>query len=210
MSARASRFLGLGLLSVPLLVLAQAPSNDVAYEVVCGEFSGESDTIVCRNASLSDGTNRITAGNLDTEKTESTATGGRIWHLNQGIRVTVGNSVLEADSGVFEFDRETLVFAELVGSPVTLTDFDAETDTTFSGSADTISIDNRLTTARLLGRAVLTRRSGQQEPIDYEGCDWIYNWTDHSFNAGTPDCGVRLILAPIRNDQDSESTTVTP
>jgi len=196
------------LFTVP--ALAQAPASDVAYEVICGSFSGESELIVCRDARFSDGTNQITAGNLDYARTQTTASGGKIWHLDSGIRVEFGDAVIEADSGSFEFDREELVVAELRGSPVSMSDYDAAADISFSGSADRILLDNTNTTLSLFGRATLTRRKGERELDNYEGCDWVYNWTEHSFSAGTPDCAVRLILSTSRDDEDTESPTVTP
>jgi len=189
---------------------AQTPANDVAYEVVCGIFAGESELIVCGNARLSDGTNQITAGNLDYAETQSTESGGKIWHLNDGVRVVVGDAVLEAESGTFEFDREELIFAELAGFPVTLSDYDADADMAFLGSADRILLDIANTTLSLLGRATLTRSVGDRESDNYEGCDWIYNWSNHSFSAGTPDCAVRLLLAPLRDDEGTDSQSVTP
>jgi hypothetical protein len=187
---------------------AQGPPRDGSFEVDFARISGDAETTVFERPRFSDGNDLVAAGTATVAETES---GGRIYELVGELRVVLGNTELLGERGTFVFNSAyELVRAEISGSPVQLSDFDPATDTRFSGSADTISLDNELTTARLLGPAILSRRSGQREPVDYEGCDWIYNWGNHSFTAGTPDCGVRLILGPLRDEAGTDSQSESP
>jgi hypothetical protein len=137
--------------------------------------------------------------------------GGTSWELSGDLRVVLRSAELIGDTGTFMFDAANeLISARIFGEPVGWSDFEAESDTVYQGSAETIEIDNRATTLRLLGRTILSRRSGQREPIDYEGCDWIYNWINHSFDAGTPDCGVRMLITPLREDAATEPQSGPP
>ena len=150
-------------------------------------------------------------GNASAFSLERYGSGDRHWTLEGDLQVAIGAAELVGERGSFEFNAAgELIRGSISGLPVSLSALDVEENRSFIGSAETVSMDADSRTLQLLGSAVLSVRSGEYEPSTYQGCDWIYNWDNHSFRKGSSDCGVQLILAPIRDDQDSDATTVTP
>jgi len=198
---RLSLLLAAGLCSFP--ALGQSGPEELPFQVECklGVFVDATSTL-CREPRWSRGDDRVTALSATSADADN---GGTVWQLTDALRVTFGSAELIADSGVFELDSDrNLIRARILGEPVTWTDFNEDNDTSFSGSAEAIEIDNETTTFRLLGRTVLSRRTGERAPDDYEGCDWIYNWTDHTLDGTQGGCGVRLVITPPQDDQNAE------
>jgi lipopolysaccharide export system protein LptA len=82
-----------------------------------------------------------------------------------------------------------------------MSDYIEEGDKTVSGMAGSVSYDNRSGTLRLVGQVTLT--VGENE---FMGCDWIYNFNDKSYRAGTTDdCdGVTIVLSPPEAKDDPQ------
>ena len=101
---------------------------------------------------------RITQGDLKIEADEAVATGLEFderseWRFSGHVRITVESAVMEADSAVFTFDNEQLSRGELVGSPATFNDANADGQAPISGSAGALSYDYVERTLHLRGNA---------------------------------------------------------
>jgi lipopolysaccharide transport protein LptA len=191
----ASSLTALGLLAVSV---AGQESEQASYEVACVTWFGNarSDENTCVGAEISDGTNEISAGLAATNELDFD---GSLWRLSENVRLAFDTTEIVADDALFEFEHDELVRAELNGSPVVMTDYIEEEGTTVRGTAGSVSYDNRSGTFRLVGQVTL--RVGENE---FMGCDWIYNFNDKSFRAGTTDdCdGVTILLAPPEANDD--------
>ena len=202
---RASPVLLIAILALP--AYGQDLECNGEIKVTFESASGNSEETTFQGVHISDCTHDIIGARASTQVHES---GRKTWHLEGEVRLTFGATVIDADSAVFEFEpdelqRDQLVNAELIGRPVRMSDFDATRNTAFSGTADSIYVDSRNTTLRLLGQATLFRGTNERE--GFEGCDWIYNWGDHSFSAGTTECGgiiLRLARPENRNAPDPQ------
>jgi len=191
----ASSIVALGLLSITVAGQERAQQT---YEAACESLSGNarSDETVCVGVKISDGTNDISAGLAATNKFDFD---GSLWRLSENVRLAFDTTEILANEALFEFENDELVHAELNGSPVVMSDYIEEEDKTVTGMAGSVSYDNRSGTLRLLGEVTLT--VGDNE---FRGCDWIYNFNDKSYGAGTTDdCdGVTIILAPPEASDD--------
>lgn len=191
----ASSLTALGLLAA---TVAGQESEQANYEASCVSAFGNarSDETVCVGVRISDGTNEISAGRAATNKFDFN---GSLWRLSENVRLAFDTTEIVADEALFEFEQDELVRAELSGSPVVMSDYIEEEGKTVSGSAGSVSYDNRSGTFRLVGQVTLT--VGENE---FMGCDWIYNFNDKSYRAGTTgDCdGVTIVLAPPAANED--------
>jgi lipopolysaccharide transport protein LptA len=191
----ASGILALGLLSISV---ASQERGQQTYEAACESLSGNarSDETVCVGVKISDGTNDISAGLAATNEFDFD---GSLWRLSENVRLSFGTTEIIANEALFEFEDDELVRAELNGSPVVMSDYIEEEDKTVRGMAGSVSFDNLSGTLRLLGQVTLT--VGENE---FRGCDWIYNFNDKSYGAGTTDdCdGVTIVLAPPEASDD--------
>ena len=197
--------MALSLLAVPVF---SQDSESASYEAACESLSGnarsdETETI-CVGVKISDGTNDISAGLAATNEFDFD---GALWRLSDDVRLRFDTTEILADDALFEFEADELVLGELNGSPVIMSDYIEEEDKAVSGTAESISYNSRSGTLRLIGQATLV--IGENEFI---GCDWIYNFNDKSYRAGTTDdCeGVTIVLAPPEESEDPESQNETP
>jgi lipopolysaccharide transport protein LptA len=185
----ASGIVALGLLA---LTAASQETSQSSYEAACESLSGNarSDETVCVGVRISDGMNDISAGLAATNEFDFD---GSLWRLSDDVRLSFDSTEILADEALFEFEQDELVRAELNGSPVIMSDYIEEGDKTVSGMAGSVSYDSRSGTLRLVGQVTLT--VGENE---FMGCDWIYNFNDKSYRAGTTDdCdGVTIVLSP--------------
>jgi lipopolysaccharide transport protein LptA len=192
-----------GIVALGLLVAGPAASQEASqstYEAACESLSGNarSDETVCVGVRISDGMNDISAGLAATNKFDFD---GSLWRLSDDVRLSFNSTEILADDALFEFEQDELVRAELNGSPVVMSDYIEEGDKTVSGMAGSVSYDNRSGTLRLVGQVTLT--VGENE---FMGCDWIYNFNDKSYRAGTTDdCdGVTIVLSPPEAKDDPQ------
>jgi lipopolysaccharide transport protein LptA len=192
-----------GIVALGLLVAGPATSQEASqstYEAACESLSGNarSDETVCVGVRISDGMNDISAGLAATNKFDFD---GSLWRLSDDVRLSFNSTEILADDALFEFEQDELVRAELNGSPVVMSDYIEEGDKTVSGMAGSVSYDNRSGTLRLVGQVTLT--VGENE---FMGCDWIYNFNDKSYRAGTTDdCdGVTIVLSPPEAKDDPQ------
>lgn len=170
-----------------------------SYEANCESLSGNarSDETVCVGVTISDGMNDISAGLAATNEFDFD---GSLWRLTENVRLAFDTTEVIANEALFEFEADELVRAELNGSPVVMSDYIEEENKMIRGVAGSVSYDSRNGTLRLLGQVTLT--VGENE---FRGCDWIYNFNDKSYRAGTTDdCdGVTIVLAPTEASNDS-------
>ncbi len=195
----------MGLFAIPAF---GQESKSPGYEAACDSLSGnarsdETETI-CVGVKISDGINEISAGLAATNKFDFD---GSLWRLSDDVRLGFETTEILADDALFEFEADELVLGELTGTPVMMSDFIAEENKAVSGTAQSISYNSRTSTLRLIGQATLV--IGENEFI---GCDWIYNFSDKSYQAGTSDdCeGVTIVLAPPEESEDPAGQTETP
>jgi LPS export ABC transporter protein LptC len=202
-----TRFIGLTLLAAG--ALAQ-DANGGRYEWSCDQLSGSllDDEEICVGFSFSDGTYSVFAGLA--ASSSGLQFQSSLVRMSEDISLAFGTTQVEATEALFEFEADEPVFAELKGSPgrpVTMTDYIEERDMAVSGTAETIAYDNRSGTLSLLGRATLTVGENQ-----YMGCNWIYNFNDKTYDAGTTDdcSGVTVLLSVPEESDDTEGQPGPP
>jgi lipopolysaccharide transport protein LptA len=200
----ASRFLSLCLLAFP--AAGQEPARG-SYEVDCDSLSGnvrdeESVGVGCE---FTNGEMLISAGLATTNKFDLD---GSLWRLSDNVRLAFGTTEILAADALLRFEQNDLVLSELSGNPVVMTDYIEERDIAVRGSAQSISYDSRSGTVHLSGQATI--KIGENEVI---GCEWIYNFNDKSYRAGTTDeCdeGIRLLLTPPEDSDDPDDQSGAP
>lgn len=200
---RTSTFLTIGLLAS--VAVGQEGLSD-GLKANCDEISGnprEGET-VCVGFKFNDGTSEISAGLAKTNALDSELI---LWRLSDGVRLSSGTTEILAAEALARLEAGELVLGELTGNPVIMSDYIAERETRVSGTSQGLSYNSRSGIVNLIGAATLT--IGDNEVI---GCDWIYNFNDKSYQAGTSDdCeGVTIVLAPPEENEDPEGQIETP
>ena len=169
---------------------AGAQQNDSPRTFTLGcaplELDLRSNQSVCTNVQISDGVLDISA-NLGT--TSETGFEDSEWRLTEDIRIAFETTVLTADSAVFRFRNNELVFVELSGSPVELSD--VIENASVVGTAERITLDNLAGTAEMIGQARLARGANE-----YLGCDLVYNLNEKTLDSGSENCRVQLRIFP--------------
>lgn len=202
--SRPSHFLSLCLLTLP--VSGQESTNG-SYEVDCESLSGNvrDEEAVWVGCEFTNGEKLISAGLATTNKFDLD---GSLWRLSENVRLAFGTTEILATEALLRFERNDLVLSELNGNPVVMTDYIEEREIAVRGSARSISYDNRSGTVHLSGEATI--KIGENEVI---GCEWIYNFNDKSYRAGTTeecDEGIRLLLTPPENNEDPDDPSGAP
>jgi lipopolysaccharide transport protein LptA len=198
---RSSGILALGLLG--LTAESQETINDLV--ISCTETSGNarSNEAVCVGFSFSDETNAISAGRASSNQD---ATEGSHWRLTDGVQLSFDTTEIQANEALLTFEAGELVFGELSGNPVVMSDYIEERETPVRGTAQTVSYDSRNGTVRLIGEATLV--IGENEVM---GCDWIYNFVEKNYSGGGSDCsGVVFRLAPPEESSDPQGQDESP
>jgi lipopolysaccharide transport protein LptA len=133
---------------------------------------------------------------------------GSLWRLSDNVRLAFGTTEILAADALLRFEQNDLVLSELNGNPVVMTDYIEERDIAVRGSAQSLSYDSRGGTVHLSGQATI--KIGENEVI---GCEWIYNFNDKSYRAGTTDEsdeGIRLLLTPPEDSDDPDDQSGAP
>lgn len=200
----ASRILSLCLLALPA---AGQESATGSYEVDCTSLSGNvrDEEAVWVGCEFTNGEKLISAGLATTNKFDLD---GSLWRLSDNVRLAFGTTEILAAEALLRFEQNDLVLSELNGNPVVMTDYIEEREIAVRGSARSISYDSRSGTVHLTGEATI--RIGENEVI---GCEWIYNFNDKSYRAGTTDeCneGIRLLLTPPENNDNPDAPSNAP
>lgn len=152
----------------------------------------KSNRSICTNVEITDGEIRIAAAEGTTDETSFEDSE---WLFTGEVTITFGTATLAADTARFVFGNNKLVFGELAGSPVEITDYIEQQDTPARGTADAIRFDNTSRTFELSGRATLTLGANR-----YSGCDLIYYLDDKTATSGSSNCGVTLTIYPADED----------
>ena len=176
------------------------------YEINCEtattSVDGESSAGVCIGADIIFGDYRISAGSAMAQRvTELIGS----WTFSESVRFAFGTAEVLASEARLEFVSGELRYAELIGSPVTLSDYIEETETPVSGESDSIIYDSESSTLRLTGETTFVRGSNR-----HVGCDWIYNFENNSFRAGTTECGIQITVAAPEDSEASEAQPEAP
>ena len=194
--ARASYAIALILFAFPA-----SAQNDVAgngYEINCdsafSSIDDDSTESVCVGVEIMVGELMISAGSATAQRiTELIGA----WRFSEDVRFVFGTAEVLAGEARFEFVDGELMFAELTGTPVIMSDFIDESQTAVSGRSDSISYDKAGSTFRLTGEATFVRGANR-----FVGCDWIYNFEDGSFRRGATECGLQITAAAPDDDDD--------
>lgn len=186
---------------------ASQETENVSFEGACESLSGNarSDEKVCVGFAFSDGANELSAGLAATNANDFD---GSLWRLSQQVRLAFNTTEILAEEALFEFEADEVVFGELSGNPVVMSDYIEEREASVSGTAQSISYDRRNGTVRLTGQATL--RIGENEVM---GCEWIYSLTDKTYQTGeAEECneGIRILLTPTEESDDLERQPDTP
>jgi lipopolysaccharide transport protein LptA len=181
-----------GCLALGLLVAVSADGQEQTYEATCEELSGnlQSDEQTCEGFRFSDGVNDIAGGLARINGFEFD---DNLVRITGGVRLTFGTTEVAADEALLRFEGDELVQGELSGDPVEMSDYIAERDATVGGTAQSITYDSRGGTVSLNGRSTLA--VGENT---FMGCDWVYNFIEQTYEAGTSDdcSGVQFRLTP--------------
>lgn len=184
---------------------AQEPAENT-YEINCASLQGfetdESAETICAGAEIRVGDDVISAGSASAQRI--TELDGA-WAFRDDVTFRFGTARIQAASARFEFDSGELIYAELLGSPVVMTDIIEATETPVRGESDSIAYDEVKGTLRLTGEATFVR--GANRAV---GCDWIYNFKDKSFSAGTTECRIQATVAAPEETDTTESQSRTP
>ena len=199
---------GSGILALGLLALnaesQEATINGLEYS--CTGFSGNarSNETVCVGFRFSDEMNELSAGRATTSQGD---TEGSQWRLTDGVQLSFDTTEIQANEATLTFEAGELVFGELSGDPVVMSDYIEERETPVRGTAQSVSYDNRNGTVRLIGEATLV--VGENEVM---GCDWIYNFVEKNYSGGgSDDCGgVLFRLAPPAESSDPQDQDEAP
>ena len=190
-------------LAVGLMACAsfgQEPSDDVLYRCAVVSGNARDEQSVCEGFSITRGAHAISAGLATITATNGD---GSLVRLSEGLRLSFDTTELLADRGSIELENDALVHGEFQGSPVTMSHYIAEDETTVSGTAESISYDSRKGTVQLNGPATLTL--GANKVV---GCDLIYDLNTTDYDVGSiDDCEVVFTLAP---PEDSDSSAGEP
>jgi lipopolysaccharide transport protein LptA len=178
------------------------PPMPFAYGCDSWSIDLKNNRSICTNIEITDGEITIAAalGTTDETSFENTQ-----WRFEGAIRVSIGTTLLTADSASFFFESNALAVGELSGSPVEITDFIEEQQSEVRGTADAISLDNRTQTAALTGQATLAIGANE-----YAGCDLVYHLTEKTFNSGSSDCRVVIRLSLDNDEDDSGDDSSLP
>ena len=187
-------------LSAPLH--AQEDAGPRTYVLDCMESLSidlKSNRSVCKKLAVSDGSTTLTADEGTADETNDVFQDSS-WQLKGNVSIEFQTAKLSAENAALRFRANELVYAELSGSPVEMSDFIQEQNATIRGTAERIVYDSRGATLQLLGQATLALDANE-----YQGCDLIYNLNDKTFNSGSSECGVRVRVAPPPAGSDSET-----
>ncbi|HUF74280.1 MAG TPA: LptA/OstA family protein [Gammaproteobacteria bacterium] len=199
---------GSGILALGLLVLnAESQETTInGLEYSCTEISGNarSNEAVCVGFRFADEMNEISAGRATMSQSD---TGGSHWRLTEGVQLLFDTTEIQANEAMLTFETGELVFGELSGNPVVMSDYIEERETPIRGTAQSVSYDNRSGTVRLIGEATLV--IGENEVM---GCDWIYNFVEKNYSGGGSDncSGVLFRLAPPEESSDPQGQDESP
>lgn len=200
---RSSLMLGLGL----LILDAEGQEATInGLEISCTEWSGNarSNEAVCVGFRFSDDVNEISAGRAMSSQSDAE---GSHWRLTDGVQLSFDTAAIQADEAQLTFEAGELVFGDLSGDPVVMSDYIEDRDTPVRGTAGRISYNRELGTVRLNGQATLV--VGENEVM---GCDWVYNFVEKSYSGGgSEDCsGVLFRLAPPEDSNDPQEQDESP
>lgn len=130
-----------------------------------------------------------------------------MWQLAGNVRVTLGTTLLRADSATFTFGDETLVRGELAGSPAVFEERQGEGRDPVVGSAERVHYSNAESIIRLEGGVTMTAG-----PNRITGCDVIYDLAQERVSSGTSDCGepFRITIIPPAEETSTSDTRALP
>ena len=189
-------------LSAPLH--AQEDAGPRTYVLDCRDSLSidlKGNRSVCKNLAVSDGSTTLTADEGTANETNDVFQDSS-WQLKGNVSIEFQTAKLSAENAALRFRANELVYAELSGSPVEMSDFIQEQNATIRGTAERIVYDSHGATLQLLGQATLALDANE-----YQGCDLIYNLNDKTFNSGSSECGVRVRVAPPPAGSDADTPT---
>jgi lipopolysaccharide transport protein LptA len=190
-------------LALAVAVAASAQDNNSdALQFTSGPFVLDGPTNMMRAQQP-----RITQGSLRIAADDVLATGVEFdqageFRLTGNVRVEVDNASMEANSAVFTYANGRLSGGELVGTPVSFSEFDAETRRNVTGHAGTMSYDYVARTLRMTGNALV-----RIETREVLGCDLIYDFQAERVTSGSADCEDKF---RVRIRRDSEAAAAAP
>jgi lipopolysaccharide transport protein LptA len=191
-------------MSLPAVLAAatlSAQPEPAIFSLTCDSVSIDlkNNQSVCSIVRITDGMTLISA---DVGTANETNFENSRWQFEGNVLIEFETARLTAEHAVFDFRNNELVFGELAGDPVELTDYIEERDADVRGTADRIEYDGAAQTARMGGEAILTLAGNE-----YRGCDLIYHMADKSFNTGSSDCGVTFRFSREDEDDPAEGET---
>lgn len=185
-----------GYVAVGVLVAVSAAGQEQTYEASCEELAGNlrSDEQICEGFRFSDGANDITGGLARMSRFEFE---DNLVQITGGVRLEFGTTEILAEEALLRFEGDELVHGELAGNPVEMSDYIAERDAAVGGTAQRITYDSQAGTVSLNGRSTLVVNGNA-----VMGCDWVYNFVEQTYEAGTSDdcSGVQFRLTPPQEE----------
>jgi len=203
--ARSSLWLVLAASAAAGQVFGQARDGESTFQVECPggyEFNARAEESVCLGVRMTDGTNTISADEARTLNNESD---DGVWQLNGNVRIAFDTTEITAGRASFEFADGELVFGELIGTPVVMTD-QVEDRPPLSATAEKLTVDKRTSVLRLDGESTLIQGGNE-----IKGCNLVYDLDEKSFRFGTSEtCGAVMRVTPTKDSEASGDQTAPP
>lgn len=190
---------------VTSMAMSQSDDGESTFRVECPgglSFSARTDETVCLGVQITDGTDTISA---DEARTLDNDSDDGLWELVGKVRIAFGTTEIMADRASFEFANGELLFGELNGMPVVMSDH-VEGRQPLSATAENITVDKRTNTLRLDGESTLVQGGNE-----IAGCNLVYDLDEKSFSFGTSEtCGAVMRVAPTQDSETSGAQTRPP
>lgn len=181
--------------SAALAAQSERPSQELAFDSESFTLDGDSNLIHFVHPQITQGALRIDAD-------EAVATGVEFddrseWRFTGNVRIAVDRVVIEADSAVFNFDKDQLARGELVGSPASFRASRPDSGKkAVEGTANKIFIDYNARTLRMSELVSLTK-----DQYYMQGCDLVFDLNSERVTPGPTECGelFRIVVNPREN-----------